>query len=870
MQPEQWRQIEEIFQAALDYGPGKRSAFLDSACGTDVRLRSEVESLLASYEKSGFTMPAAFEDGLKIIEERTRQQENGRRFGPYSVLREIGRGGMGSVCLAARADDAYQKLVAIKIIRRELDSEDLVRRFRSERQILATLDHPNIARLLDGGTSDEGLPYFVMEYIEGEPIDQYCDARKLNISARLKLFQSVCAAVQYAHQNLVVHRDIKPGNILVTKEGVPRLLDFGIAKLLAQAGPGDSTTTLLRPLTPEYASPEQVRGDAITTASDVYSLGVLLYRLLTGRCPYGAAASTTAEIEAAICHEEPEKLSLAVMRGDGFASAEAGAVKPSPASLSAMREGTPEKLRRRLAGDLDNIVLMALRKEPQRRYASVEQFSEDISRHLENRPVIARPDTRAYRTAKFIQRYKAGVAAAALVFLVLSGGIAATLWQAHVARLERDRARVEKIKADRINSFMQELLGFSAGRYFYGNNTKGPKATLVDVLNDAAARVETELADQPEVRAAMQRTIGDFYAEDATKLDLAERHLRAALETDLKIYGPAHRETARALDSLGLVRMYLGDYAGAESFFRRALAIYRNLPKDADFDMEWYVATVSNLTLVLRNEGRYDETESLYREGLAWGSRLSGRAYVPVILMRYLRGGMLAESGDFAEAESLARQAVQEFERMGFQQQEVWAARLYLADILRDERKYAQADPLMRESVAAFLAVGEGTSAGYALMNSAYLLDLEGRYREAEEQARHALKIFRHSYPKGHPWTAGALSILGLTLNKTGRAAQAEPLLLESLDTRIRLLGKKHYLTAFTQGVLGECLTIQGRYAEAEPLLRDAYFTLKSVQKEGSPLAIEAAQRLEELYAAWGKHQEAAQYHPASLPVQEK
>jgi serine/threonine-protein kinase len=870
MHPERWRQIDEIFQAALDSGPGNRSAFLDSACGADDQLRREVESLLAASEKSGFTAPRAFEDGLKVLEQRTQRLEEGRRLGPYSVLREIGRGGMGSVCLAARADDAYQKLVAIKIIRRELDSEDLVRRFRSERQILATLDHPNITRLLDGGTSDEGLPYFVMEYIEGEPIDQYCNARKLNISARLKLFQSVCAAVHYAHQNLVIHRDIKASNVLVTKEGVPRLLDFGIAKLLVQAAPADSATTLLRPLTPEYASPEQVRGGAITTASDVYSLGVLLYRLLTGRRPYGAAASTTVEIEEAICHAEPEKPSLVVTRRDGLGPGEAATAGPTPESLSAVREGTPEKLRRRLAGDLDNIVLMALRKEPQRRYTSVEQFSEDISRHLDNRPVIARPDTRGYRAAKFIRRHKAGVAAATLVFFVLSGGIAATLWQAHVARLERDRARIEKIKADHINSFMQELLGFSSGRYFTGNNPKGSKATLLDVLNDAAARVATEFSDQPEVRADMERTIGDFYADDATKLDLAERHLRAALEADLKVYGPAHQETARTLDSLGLVRMYRGDYAGGESFFRRALSIYRNLPKDANFDMEWYVATVSNLALLLRNEGRYAEADLLYREGLAWGSRLSGRAYIPVIIMRYLHGGMLAERGEFVEAESLARRAVQEFERMGFQQGELWAARLYLADILRDERKYAQADPLMRDTVAAFLAMGEGTSAGFALMNSAYLLVLEGRYPQAEQQARHALQIFQHSYPKGHPWTAGAMAILGLTLNKTGRATQAEALLRESLEIRTRLLGKKHYLTAFTQGLLGDSLAIQGRYAEAEPLLKDAYSTLTSVQKGDSHLVIEAAQRLQAFYTAWGKPQEAAQYHTTTLAERER
>jgi len=314
MQPERWLQIEEIFQSVLDCAPENRAAFLDSACGGDADLRGEIESLLTSHEESGFTVPAAFEDAIKVLEQHTGQLKEGRRIGPYRVVREIGRGGMGSVYLAARADDAYQKLVAVKIIRRGLDTDDIIRRFRSERQIQATLDHPNITRLLDAGTTDDGLPYFVMEYIEGEPIDQYCDVRKLNVTDRLKLFQSVCAAVRYAHQNLVIHRDIKPGNVLVTKEGVPRLLDFGIAKLLApEASLGDATLTSLRLLTPEYASPEQVRGEVITTASDVYSLGILLYRLLTGHLPYRVALSSTTDLERAICDQEPERPSLAVM-----------------------------------------------------------------------------------------------------------------------------------------------------------------------------------------------------------------------------------------------------------------------------------------------------------------------------------------------------------------------------------------------------------------------------------------------------------------------------------------------------------------------------------------------------------------------------
>src|SRR5262249_15349906 len=297
------------------------------------------------------TTPSGLADGIRVLEQRNRQNDEGRKIGSYRVLREIGRGGMGSVYLAARADDAFQKLVAIKIIRRGLDTDDIIQRFRSERQILANLDHPNITRLLDGGTTDDGLPYFVMEYIDGEPIDRYCGRCKLGVLERVRLFQSVCAAVRYAHQNLVIHRDIKPGNVLVTKDGVPRLLDFGIAKLLAKgAESNDVTVTAARRLTPEYASPEQVRGELITTACDVYSLGALLYRLLTGHSPYRVAASA-AELERAICEEDPQKPSTVISEA-APESAAAGLT-----SVRASRDGTSDKLRKRLQGDLDNILL---------------------------------------------------------------------------------------------------------------------------------------------------------------------------------------------------------------------------------------------------------------------------------------------------------------------------------------------------------------------------------------------------------------------------------------------------------------------------------------------------------------------------------
>ncbi len=511
MQRERWLHIEEIIQSAIDCAVPDRSALLDSACGEDIELRREVESLLALHKDSGFTRSSALEDGIKVLEQLNGRVDEGRRIGTYRVLREIGRGGMGTVYLAARDDDALQKLVAIKIIRRGLDTDDILQRFRSERQILATLDHSNITRLLDGGTTDDGLPYFVMEHIEGEPIDVYCDKRELNITARLKIFQRVCAAVSYAHQNLVVHRDIKPGNVLVTKEGVPRLLDFGIAKLVAPGtSPAERTRTGLRVLTPEYASPEQIRSETITTASDVYSLGVLLYELLTGNRPYRLADQTPAEMEQLICGGEPERPSAA-------AGSMAG---------------------RRLRGDLDNIILMAMRREPQRRYGSVEQFSEDIRRHLDGLPVIARPDTFGYRTTKFVARHKAGVAAAALLVLTLGAGVVATAWQARVARLET-------AKAQRINAFLQEMLSSSSPGYDSPNARKDPDIKVSEVVAGAAKRAETELADQPEVLAEIQRTIGAAYYAQG-RYDQAEQILRSALDKYSTAFGHDSPETVEA------------------------------------------------------------------------------------------------------------------------------------------------------------------------------------------------------------------------------------------------------------------------------------------------------------------------------------
>ncbi len=362
--PERWHQIKGVLSVALEADPAERSSYLDRVCATDPFLRLEIENLLAleGQALTALLHPIATEFSDTNDSGNARI---GRRIGPYQLVEEIAAGGMGEVYRAFRADDQYKKEVAIKLVRAGLDSSFVVARFRDERQVLASLEHPNIARLIDGGTTENGIPYFVMELIEGLPLTQFCDERMLSSTDRLKLFLEVCSAVQYAHQRLIIHRDLKPGNILVTADGSPKLLDFGIAKILDPAGAAemaDATMSMFRLLTPAYASPEQIRGEAITTASDVYSLGVLLYECLTGHRPYGANSSAPHEISRAVCEVEPEKPSTAVRR-------------------TAQRPTAP--LVKRLRGDLDNIVLMALRKEPQRRYASVDQFATDIRRHLQ-------------------------------------------------------------------------------------------------------------------------------------------------------------------------------------------------------------------------------------------------------------------------------------------------------------------------------------------------------------------------------------------------------------------------------------------------------------------------------------------------------
>ena len=544
MSPQNWQQLKELFHAALEREPAARERFLREACAGDSGLLGRVLSLVSADEEAGdfIAGPALIPLGELLAEAEKPPAVSGQRVGSYEIVRELGRGGMGAVYLAVRADEQFDKRVAVKVVKRGMDTDFVLRRFARERQVLASLDHPNIARLLDGGATEDGLPYFVMEYVEGAPVNQYSDEHRLSITGRLELFRRICAAVSYAHQNLIVHRDLKPSNILVTRDGTPKLLDFGIAKLLnpeLSAETVDQTATAMRLMTPEYASPEQVRGAPITTASDVYSLGVLLYELLTGRRPYRLKNRTAEEVVSAVCEQAPERPSTAVSRAADTPADGADNVRPrapvTPAAIADTRDTEPARLRRALAGDLDTIILKALRKEPQRRYASVEQFSEDVRRHLEGLPVAAQRDTFAYRTNKFIGRHRAGVAAVALVLVLLVAGVVATAWQAHRANMERARAErrfndVRKLA----NSFLFE---------FY--------EAIVNLPGSTAAR---ELL----VKRALE------YLDSLSK----EASGDASLQYELGL----------AYEKVGNVQGYgvanLGDTSGALSSYRKSLALY--------------------------------------------------------------------------------------------------------------------------------------------------------------------------------------------------------------------------------------------------------------------------------------------------------
>jgi serine/threonine-protein kinase len=777
MQPistEQWRRVQQVLDGALALEPDDVSAYLDRACAGDRALRTEVARLLeACGRASGFLEDPPTLLAAEMLADLSAHE--GRRVGPYVVVSRLGKGGMGVVYLAERADGQFHQRVALKLVSRGLETPLAVRRFLDERQILASLNHPNVARLLDGGVTEEGLPYFAMEYVEGTPIDRYCEARRLDVDARLRLFAEVCDAVQHAHQSLVVHRDLKPSNILVTAAGAPKLLDFGIAKLLQRDAPADATDTGSRFLTPRYASPEQLRGEPVTTVSDVYSLGVLLYELLTGRLPYDLAADTPAALERAVCETDPQRPSLA-LRDDRRA--------------------------RRLRGDLDTIVLKAMQKEPARRYASAGALAEDVRRHLAKLPVRARPDTLGYRASRFVRRRRALVASAAALSLAVVLGVAATATQASIAARERDRAQRQAETAARAAELLVDVFRLSDP-----DVARGTTITAREVLDRGTRRLERDFVGDPEVQAAMLRQVAQVYGNLGLYDDA--RRLASRAVSVWRPRGPS-TELAAGLQLLGAVDTSRARFADAETHFREALAIRRALHDSADGVAESLLGVASALV----RQQKHADAEPFYREATAVVRRAHGPHSPQLAGALYAQAASAHDRGEAGAADPLFREALDIYRGIpGSRDPLAATARVAVATDLLFRARYAEAEPLLREALTIRRAIyPDGHPAVVeSLMSIATLCHNTSRFAEADSAVREAIAMGTRLEGPTHPDVLQALNILGRTLHDEGRYAEAERTFREALAGWRTLPGGEGSMARYARLLLAESELAEGK-----------------------------------------------------------
>ena len=792
-----WDRIEALFDEAALLPAEERAAFLARACGDDPEMRGEVESLLAADEKAaGFLgRPVA----AAAAPPAPPPSLVGQRVGHYRVEARLGEGGMSTVYLAVRADDAYQQQVALKVLGYGAERADLAARFRAERQILASLDHPGIARLLDGGTTDDGRPFLVMEYIEGAPLDQYCEEHRLGLDARIDLFRQVCTAVQYAHQNLVVHRDIKPSNILVTADGVPRLLDFGIAKLLEGTqlpGAIEPTATGLRLMTPQYASPEQVEGGAVTTATDVYSLGVLLYVLLTGQLPYRLPGTRSDALQRAVVEQDP--------------------VRPSTAVSSEAHGLRLPQLRRKLRGDLDNIVLMALRKEPARRYASVGLLSEDLRRHRERLAVMAQPDTLGYRARKFVGRHRAGVAAAALGLAMILGLAASMTVQAVRLARQRDEIRAERDKAVKLTHFLEQVFAGSEP-----SEARGEKLTAREILDKGAARTMAELEDQPDTQAALALVIGRVYQSLGLR-ERAQPLLQQSLSLRQKLYGPSHLAVAESLLALAVLDQDRGEFAAAEAGQRQALDILRAQLGGEDARVG---DALNDLSATLIARAKNPEAEAVLREALVIHRRAHGNAHQSVSGDLSNLGSVLRRSGKLPEAEASHREALAIGRRVFGPVHPSLARQVNnLAVVLVDEGRFAEAETLAREAlgITRKLYGTEHPDIALQLSNLASILRGRGDYDGAIATAREALEMRRRLFGPDHEQVAMSLGSLGDLREQKGDLQEARALYEEALRVQRKVLGPEHPRNAVVLAHLADVSLAQHDAGRAEALAREA------------------------------------------------
>ena len=857
MTPDRWQQIEHLLDEVLACAAEERAAFLDDACGDDIALRREVEALLAAEEVApafldadavAFAAPAL--DGMPVT------TVAGRRVGPYRLVREVGHGGMGVVYLAEREDVGRQ--VALKLVRGGLADPGATERFLFEQRVLARLEHPHIARLYDVGVTADRSPYFAMEYIEGQPLNVYCDAHHLGIEARLRLFETVGQAVQHAHQHFVVHRDLKPSNILVTEDDAGRpqvkLLDFGIAKIMADAEEGAPAQTLTaaghRLMTPAYAAPEQIKGEAVTAMTDVYSLGVVLYELLTGQRPYEATGPGAAQ---AVLTQEPKRPSTAI--------AITGERTGTITETAEARATTAERLRRRLRGDLDVICLKALQKEPERRYASAEAFVEDIKRHLAGLPVTARPDTVSYRLRKFARRHRTGVAitAAGILLLALVVGF-------YTVRLqhERDQARAEATKAKRVTAFLEEL--FQASDPF--GEVQGDTLRARDLLERGAQKIEADLTAEPEVQAALMKVIGSVYMQLGL-YDQAQPLLERALALQQETLDPQHPALAEGLRALGTLRDATGQYPAAESLFVRALSIDRaTLGKQhPDIAQDLHL-----LGSTKHEQGDYAAAESLHHAALAMRRTLLGEDHLAVAKSLHELARLEGAKSNYAAAESLDQAVLAIYRRLyGAEHPEVASRLQDIAYLQRRQGKFKSAEANYRSALAMQRALlGEDHPEVATILNNlGVLLGIAGRYDEVEPLFQEALHIRQTRYGPTHPLVASTLHNLAMLEQKREDLGAAAAYQRKALAIQRALHGETHPLIASGIEMLGHIAFNQGNYAEAERYYRESLAMKRQFFEGNHELVAQALNNVGAALFEQGKYAEADPLFREALAMQE-
>jgi serine/threonine-protein kinase len=809
-------EIEEAFENALDLGPDQRAAWLSDRCAHDAALRAEVEALLAAHEAPPGILERRFPVAPSALVEEPLHD---RRIGPYRVVRELGRGGMGVVYLAERVDGEFRREVAIKLLRNSPDAEELHRRFIAERQILASMSHPNIAQLLDGGTTDGELPYLVMEYVDGLPITLYCDRHRLEIAARLRLFVDVCRAVSSAHQNLVIHRDIKPGNILVTATGQAKLLDFGIAKLLNTTIGGLSlphTRTALRVMTPDYASPEQVRGESLTTASDVYALGIVLYELLAGRRPYHIRTGAAGELHELVCEREPDRPSTWAKRPPPSDDPDA----PGPSTIAAARDTNPDRLQRELAGDLDAIVMMALRKEPRRRYGSADLLAEDIERYLSGLPVLARHPSRAYYVGKFLRRHRTAASLGALAVLSLVVSTAVAVKQTATARRERDRATAALTHVRQALYESDETTNFLAGLFDPNVPALGGAlpGTIEELLARGSAQIQ-QLGDQPLVQARMLEGMGRIY-ETAGRFTDAKPAYERSLALRRANGGAESAEAATTLLHIANTLRLLGNYKAADSAAWQALRISERANDPAAADAWQMLSMLAVYHSDIRGSEAYAR-RSVEIRSAAYGPDDPRNAYAVEML-----GGALQRLGRYEEGEQYIRRGLVLYEHgKGPNDQELIVPLYRLAQAVVTSREdYTEAVQLMERGLAISRAsLGDANPrTGYALERLGDMESRRGNFARAEQLARRAVEIMDPVLGRRDISVADAYADLSKIYSRAGRWSDAEGAQRTAIAVYDSALSRAHPAYAAARAGLCEVLLHAGRLVDAESECRES------------------------------------------------